>query len=116
MDVDYDALDPGIRELVRRLNGAGIETCDSGDGVTKVGVMECALPYAHVVAQANATGFAGFIEAHDIAVRMAPLLPQADPPWSVQVTFDLADGIAVVFASDDAADRAALARATDAEG
>lgn len=35
-DIDYDELDPGIREVVRRLNDAGFTTTDSGDGVSKV--------------------------------------------------------------------------------
>lgn len=34
-DIDYDALDPGIREAVRWLRGLGYWTTDSGDGVTK---------------------------------------------------------------------------------
>lgn len=34
-DVDYDSLDPGIRETVRALREAGFETTDSGDGRTK---------------------------------------------------------------------------------
>lgn len=32
---DYELLDPGIRDLVRRLHAAGFTTVDSGDGVTK---------------------------------------------------------------------------------
>ncbi len=38
-DFDYDKLDPGIREFVRWLNVTGYKTSDSGDGVSKVGVM-----------------------------------------------------------------------------
>jgi hypothetical protein len=36
MNIDYDALDPGIRDTVRRLNILGFETTDSGDGVSKL--------------------------------------------------------------------------------
>ncbi|HET9063697.1 MAG TPA: hypothetical protein VFO62_10450 [Candidatus Binatia bacterium] len=34
--IDYTALDPGIRETVRRLRAAGFATTDSGDGVSKL--------------------------------------------------------------------------------
>ena len=34
--MNYDELDPGIRETVRFLRGLGVETSDSGDGVTKI--------------------------------------------------------------------------------
>lgn len=33
--LDYDALDPGIRTLVRWLRKHGFQTCDSGDGISK---------------------------------------------------------------------------------
>ncbi len=48
-EFDYDQLDPGIRQTVRLIHEFGFETTDSGDGITKIGVMECALPFAHVV-------------------------------------------------------------------
>jgi hypothetical protein len=35
-DVKYEDLDPGIRETVRRLRDWGLNTSDSGDGVTKL--------------------------------------------------------------------------------
>lgn len=34
-DINYDQIDPGIRETVRKLNEAGFVTTDSGDGVHK---------------------------------------------------------------------------------
>lgn len=33
--IDYEQLDPGIRDIVRTLRQAGFETTDSGDGVSK---------------------------------------------------------------------------------
>ena len=33
--INYNNLDPGIREFVRELNDAGFVTTDSGDGVSK---------------------------------------------------------------------------------
>lgn len=46
-DIDYDALDPGIRETVRWLRGYGFDTCDSGDG-SKAPDMECSVPFPMV--------------------------------------------------------------------
>lgn len=48
-DLDYETLNPGIREVVRLLRGAGFNTTDSGDGITNVaGGMEGAIPFPHV--------------------------------------------------------------------
>lgn len=48
--LDYDALDPGIRETVRWLVGHDFEPTDSGDGVSKLGTAAegCALDFPHV--------------------------------------------------------------------
>lgn len=45
--IDYDALDPGIRDLVRELVAHGFRTTDSGDGRSKPGD-ERALDVPHV--------------------------------------------------------------------
>lgn len=53
MAVAYEELDPGIRDIVRRVNQAGFETTDSGDGVSKPQEWFDsgeALPFPHVVA------------------------------------------------------------------
>ena len=44
--IDYDALNPGIRKLVRRLRETGFETVDSGDGATRN--YECDPGFAYV--------------------------------------------------------------------
>jgi hypothetical protein len=52
-ELNYEELDPGIRDTVRLLNEAGFETCDSGDGVSKLPEdyeSGDALAFAHVVA------------------------------------------------------------------
>lgn len=46
--VNYDELDPGVRNLVRWLRSRGFFTVDSGDG-SKVGEQDGARPEAHVV-------------------------------------------------------------------
>ena len=50
-DINYRALDPGIRGLVRWLRDRGFNTTDSGDGVSKfakLGDDACALRFPHV--------------------------------------------------------------------
>lgn len=49
-DLNYDALDPGVRDVVRKLRAAGFETTDSGDGKSKADLIKegCALDFAHV--------------------------------------------------------------------
>lgn len=48
-DLDYESLDPGIREHVRKVRALGYETTDSGDGVSKPADYEGVPPYRHVV-------------------------------------------------------------------
>lgn len=51
MEVPYQELDPGIRQVVRWLNDNGFRTTDSGDGKTKYVEGEepcCALPFPNV--------------------------------------------------------------------
>lgn len=56
-DIDYDELDPGIREVVRRLNDAHFTTTDSGDGYSKAehiasGDAE-AIPHVYILVEAG---------------------------------------------------------------
>jgi len=46
-EINYDELDPGIRDIVRILNNLGYQTTDSGDG-SKYPEMGCAMPYRNV--------------------------------------------------------------------
>lgn len=52
-DIDYEDLDPGIRQTVRWFRAHGFSTTDSGDGVSKAEELAddegCALNYPHVV-------------------------------------------------------------------
>lgn len=47
--LDYETLDPGIRDVVRMMRERGFDTTDSGDGHSKDNNPE-ALPFAHVFA------------------------------------------------------------------
>jgi hypothetical protein len=66
---DIDGLDPGIRQLVIYLDGHGFETCDSGDGVSKVGAMECAEAESHVYMIVTPTTMVA--EAHRLEALLA---------------------------------------------
>lgn len=46
--IDYDALNPGIRETVRMLRDHGFDTCDSGDGETAEFECDPGFPYVHM--------------------------------------------------------------------
>lgn len=90
---NYDELDPGIREIVRRLNDGGFLTTDSGDGVSKPREWfdaGDAIPYPHVVIASSPMGLA------QEALAVARLL---GPDWSVEGTFVASTGSAYVFAS-----------------
>lgn len=47
--MNYDELDPGIREKVRAIHDLGYHTTDSGDGVSKPADAEGVLPFPHIV-------------------------------------------------------------------
>lgn len=49
-DIDYESLDVGIRETVRWVRTLGLNTCDSGDGVSKLDSMDGVLTVPHVAA------------------------------------------------------------------
>lgn len=95
--MNYDDLDPGIREVVRLVNEAGFVTTDSGDGVSKPaewyqpderGVTE-AFPFQHVVAESCRETLI------DDADRLAAVLGIG---WAVEATYGTADGICYLFA------------------
>lgn len=107
-EINYDALDPGIREVVRAINEWGWKTCDSGDG-SKAGTMEGALDHPHV-----------FCEARDAdrlpseAYHLHDLLRiRFGSGWYVEANYSTKDGKAFLYAlkdvpTIDAADAARL--------
>lgn len=102
-----DALDPGIRQVVLLLRSWGFKTTDSGDGVTKVGIMECAMPIPHVVIPATRCTM------HDVADRLygklgdlgceVDLVDLVLPNVKIEATYDPADesAIVIVYGLDD---------------
>lgn len=92
MSVDYKALDPGIRDVVRMLNAHGFETSDSGDGVSKPQDwydLGEAIPFPHVVAVTTASTMI------DDAERMAAIL---GPEWNVEAQYQTLSKSAHLFA------------------
>lgn len=96
-DFPYYELDPGIVDVVRLLREAQFDTCDSGDGITKISAgwepYECALPYPHVVCRSSEDMM--FVDAR----RMYALLRVVDERWSVQGDYSPADDKYFVTAS-----------------
>lgn len=97
MSINYDELDPGIRDVVRAINEWGWKTTDSGDG-SKAGEMECALPYPHVVAETSHKGIAESAEG-----LAACLNRRFGPGWHVEATYSTKDEKALLVAIKDAA-------------
>jgi hypothetical protein len=69
--IDYRTINPGVRKLVKYLREAGVNTTDSGDGITNVKAgMEGALtvPHVHCVVEDNAKFFE---ELHFVGILLA---------------------------------------------
>lgn len=91
--LDYDQLDPGIRDTVALLRAAGFETSDSGDGESKSAEDYAsgeAIPFPHVAARTTPQTM--LVDAE----RMFALLGE---PWQVEATYIASTGTAYLFAS-----------------
>ena len=91
--IDYEAIDPGIRDTVRLLREHGFETTDSGDGVTKLGSGWSdteAMPFPHVAC--HVTRDTLFAEADRLATVLLI-------PWSIQASYDPRDKSYVLLAT-----------------
>lgn len=91
------ALDPGIRRAVEFFRGAGHETTDSGDGVSKPPGPDV-LPFPHVVILSTAAEL--MAEAHAVLRRCA-VAPMMGVPLGarVEATYDPADQTAIIMVS-----------------
>lgn len=97
--MDYDELDPGIREVVRRLNEAGFITTDSGDGVSKAELIASgdAMDFPHVFITLELRNFAHECQKlinylHECGVTVLPVGHGYLTAASIQVTYDPVDG------------------------
>lgn len=89
--INYDDLDPGIRDVVIMLRNAGFNTCDSGDG-SKANTMACAVEYPHVAALTEPDAM---IEQSKV---MLALLREHDLRWCVDASYGAHDGQAILYA------------------
>ena len=100
-DINYDDLDPGIREVVRRLNDALFTTTDSGDGASKVEWIEDgeAEDFPHVVItvasdeiEIETNRLKNLVESWGVCVE-----PVGYSPVWIQATYDPCDGLATIM-------------------
>jgi hypothetical protein len=94
--LDFSTLNPGIRGIVRLLRALGLNTTDSGDGVTNVAAgMEFALDVPHVHCALPEHYPAPFEYVKDLAQALrAAGLPVTS--GTIQITFDPEDGVRVL--------------------
>jgi hypothetical protein len=88
-DLNYNDLDPGIRETVRLLRDEGFETVDSGDGVAKPLDHEGVIRYPHVAMTCAA------VDLIAKACRCAVVL---GPEWHVEGVYIANTGASVIMA------------------
>lgn len=96
-EIDYEQLDPGIRETVRRLRAWGFDTTDSGDG-SKAETMECGLSVANVFIRCEPRHL---VDSTDLLMRNLVkegicVEPIGSSLISIQSTYDPADGTAII--------------------
>lgn len=109
------SLDPGIREVVIRLNAWGFITTDSGDGVSKTD-MECAesLPHVYMVVADNFRLVSEAVRLKwELRTHLGLFLgPIGEGRIQVQATFDPCDesigGIIAIYGLDDTLLKSAL--------
>lgn len=96
---DYESLSPGIREVVRTLRCAGIDTTDSGDGSNHTAGMECAVPFPMVAAWTSPTRLQLDLETARVAITSAGvvLTPEGAEGPTLTGSIDAADGTAVIL-------------------
>jgi hypothetical protein len=86
---DYEALDPGIRGVVRRLHAAGFVTTDSGDGVSKPPDARV-FDVPHIVVQLDPAQF---------FQRTWALYVTLGPDWRVEASYCPNDGSYLALAT-----------------
>jgi hypothetical protein len=98
--VNYNALDPGIRETVKWLRGHFFQTTDSGDGVSKAELIASgyALDFPHVMMTAPRLTMSQ--AAYDLfrllKLRGVLCVPHGKEGPHISATYDPADGSAVI--------------------
>jgi hypothetical protein len=102
--IDLQALDPGIRETVRRLREAGFDTSDSGDGRSKPADPVEVLDFPHVAIRASASSLIGeaerlrfFLSDAGLTVEPFGMEPEPEKRIGIQASYDPSNGSAIVL-------------------
>lgn len=95
-DINYDELDPGIRNMVKVLRDNGFNTTDSGDG-SKSPTMEGAVDFPMIAVRTEASILCSESD------RMFSILEATEPDrmWHVQASYDPQDGVSIIIACAD---------------
>lgn len=93
-DLNYDELDPGVRQIVKHLRMKGFRTIASGDGVSK-SADSLALPFRHVLVQT-----APFALAADADEMAKTLYIAFGRHWVVEASYSTVDKTALLFARE----------------
>jgi hypothetical protein len=97
--MNYEDLNPGIRETVRLLRDNGFATCDSGDGVTREFECDIGIPYVHMTIPdksqliAEADRLAELLTSRGI--RLEPLDEDGGKAY-IQADYSPGDGICAI--------------------
>lgn len=98
--INYSEIDPGVRRLVRWLNGLGYETTDSGDGVSKGDTMECAFDVPNVAIRSCRATLLSDADSlrHDLlSVGGLPHPDPGDGKRAIQASYDPADESCIIL-------------------
>ena len=93
--IDFGELDPGVRELVRRLREQNFLTCDSGDGVSKP-ADERVFDRPHVIISTDPSKM--IAEAHRLQTLVDSWV--SNDEWECDVSYNPKDGLAFLFVWD----------------
>ena len=97
-ELDYQQLDPGIRDTVRRLRAAGYQTTDSGDGRSKPQAWFDsgeALPFPHVFIVLPPE------EWDSLLLHAGRVFALLGDQWRVEATFCPNDGMVIIACIGD---------------
>ena len=95
-DVDYDELNPGIRETVRWLRSLGFETIDSGDGETHEYECDRDGAYVCILCRSSALAKEARRLMRALLDRGIMVGPVYEGTTHIQASYDPANGFAVI--------------------
>ncbi|HVT63029.1 MAG TPA: hypothetical protein VHD33_06065 [Legionellaceae bacterium] len=97
--INYDELDPGVRQLVKNLRSFYFETTDSGDGVTKYPEDRVLGDQAHIFIQVKDAYYNLTSDAHRLNGFMQAetyFCPEY-AGWKIEASYDPENGIGILM-------------------